>query len=214
MNLITAWEVVKYSSAERDYPTMYICSLIPIKEPSLFRACLGMDFYKELLGDVNDFSGVTEYVDTVTYSVGDLVLNGGCVLRSLQDNNLGNLFADDFADWWVEADKFKKECNNLLWNKYLRYYLAYEIFALSLRSATYKAGAKGLVEMVDDPTGIISAKKVTFSDYKRELQNLAQDILANMMDWISDSDCEFNIRVSGCGEKKCTTKKRGRVIWV
>ena len=54
MNIITEYEVVRYSPAHRDFPIVHITPRIPLIQQQIGREKLGYEFYLALVDDLSD----------------------------------------------------------------------------------------------------------------------------------------------------------------
>lgn len=66
--MLTAWEVVKYSPAGRDYPTDYICNVLCTKVKEYFK-CIGLDIYYFMLNDIEAKPSYVDYDPNLTYNL-------------------------------------------------------------------------------------------------------------------------------------------------
>jgi len=192
-SLITAWETVKFGPVDANYPTSSVCNHIKTVERTIFNTSyLGLDFYEALEAGLTDTSVATKYDSGVTYSIGDLVYHEGLVFQSLKDVNTVNIDNDNDLDpSWKIAPKFVSDTYNVLWDEYMKYWIAIEIIYRSIRYNTYKATAKGVMKTIEDNTGAGTIDYREFSAYKKELQKDSADALESMMTWM--------VRVSKAG---------------
>lgn len=219
--LITAWEAVKYGPVQKEFPTAYICNHIKRTELKLFRKCyLGIDLYNKMIEDLVPIDNAVEYDAEETYSKEQLICYEGCILESLIDDNQTHPDDDqDLNPHWKIADKFKSACYQDLWDCHLKYWLALEIIFTSIRYATYQAGAKGLVKVFNDQTGIQTVDNKAFGEFKKELKHDANDQLEVMFDWMvekqNSGECDFSsipkvADACGCKDDCIVPRKRRR----
>lgn len=187
--LITAYEVVKYAPVEPTYPTGDICKHIQRIEALIFKKCwLGWGFHALLKTKLTDISAVPEFDPDITYAEDALVCYDGCVFQSLKDDNDVHINEDEELNpCWQIAPKFTDDCYNQLWNDGgLKYWLAMEIIYKTVRYTAYKAGAKGLLKMVDDNAGSETVSVKEFNAWKGELRIDTDDQMEIMYDWMCE----------------------------
>lgn len=198
-SLITAWEVVRYSPEDDNFPTSKVEPFIETTEETLRRKWLGEDFYDTLLADKTSYTA-TVWDATATYSQDDYVDYYGVILRSKTNSNTTAPCDDDGTDW-AEVNKFDTLCYNTLWTKYLRRYLAFIIMSKALKATTYPAGSKGVVKYIDDQAGTMGVSAKELESKVSALLKEADEILENMQEWIKDTYSDYSnglISASGC----------------
>lgn len=214
--MITAGEVVKYSPESSKFPPGAVQPHIFRKERAFVRAFLGNDFYQLLLADLTDVSAMQAWSPNKSYSTGDVVDYFGMTLESLADANTVNPCEDTDGASWASVQKFQSACYQSLWEQGMREHLAYTIMAASIDHTTFPAGARGLVEWVDDASGSRSASNFAFVARKNKLLADASEALENLKEYIyrehtdTESTCDFSELL---WLKGCTTKPgihRGR----
>jgi len=164
MNLITAWEAVKWGPASDKFPLHFI-----------------------LLADVVDFGGLNEWKATSTYATGDRVIYFGAVVESKVDNNTIEPCTEDFDSYWLIPKKFGTACHNTLWEKHLRGYLAFALISEAVDYATLPISAKGVTEFLDDQTHAKTAEFQSLIHMKKKLENDAAQRLEQMIQYIEDT---------------------------
>jgi len=188
-SILTPWEAVRFGPVEKEYPTSHMERYILPVERKLFRECLSIELYNQMLGDMISHSNLSEWNKNSTYSEGDLVIFYGCVIVSMKDDNSdlpGSDASPSDPDFyaWVPAQKFSKDCFNGLWEMHLRSYLSHEVTLKAIRKTTHSASARGIVEHVDMNAGSRSVSRTSLIDWKREVQEDAHDLLEEMKYWI------------------------------
>lgn len=191
--IITAWEIVKHSPLSNQMDTGKICEHIRRKERRFAREFLGKDYYDLLIADLIDYTGTAEYDSETTYSEGDNVLYFGTILQSKKNGNNTNPCDDDGTNWEI-APKFNSACYNALWLDYLREYLALYIAAEVIDYTTFPIGNKGVLEFVEDQSGMKTAGTHGFQGMKKKLLNDADEALENLKDYLRDyeGDCDYD----------------------
>lgn len=168
MNLITAFEVLKYSPAGSDYPTATFCEIIPQVEQEFSRECLGKELYDYFVGKLTPYpSGVTEYDSGATYAEGDVVIRNGCLFVSAVASNTTDPLTE--TGDWEAFERFTDAGVNEFWNLYLRRILALKVYMSSLLFTTWRAGSGGVVIAQGDSAGMRAANKGEIADVKRGL---------------------------------------------
>lgn len=208
--LITSWEVVKYSPESDKFPAAYVGGHIYRKERWVRREILGKDFYDAMLDDMVDFGDPQEWSSETTYASGDYVKYYDTILQSIAADNTVEPCATNASGYWVEPDKFETACYNSLWvDGDLRGYLSHLIMADAIVHPTYPAGAKGVTEWIDEGSATQSArsaKQNIVAAKQATLRKEADEILANLKDWVEDqledNLCSVfeDIKIIDCGD--------------
>jgi hypothetical protein len=227
--LLTPWEVVKYGPVQGNYPTEYLDAHLNRIEESLFdNSYLGIEYYNSLVADLVDLSSAVVYNMNDTYAENDLVVFDQMVFISLIDNNDDAIQdSEDLNPSWGLPTKFTTPQNEVLWNKYLKYWLSFSAIHNTIRYTTYQAGAQGLMTISDDATGASTVGHKDFVDFKRETKDDADDLLQLMLKFMvrttMDSTYDFSAITDvciACGSNSTTSalsrkiKKRGRRIYL
>lgn len=212
MSLITAYEVQKKGPADESYPASVICKHIDNSECLLFSSCwLGEEFYNLLESSKSSSVAVPYNIET-TYGLNAVVVYEGCYLKSKIANN--TIHPDnDTGEAWALNPKFTNESFNILWNKHMCSWLAFEIIYTSMKYNTFKMGAKGTTRLKDDETGLETVDYKTFQSVKTEIRHDADVRLKNMFDYIMMSkDDNFKIlkQDSSCVDGCKPVRKRRR----
>lgn len=220
--MITAYEVVRFSPAGKDYPTVNICEAIPQVEEAFGYSCLGADLYEYLLSVLVPYpETAAEYDPGTDYALGEYVVRHGCLFVSAVDcNRTDPLDAD--TDW-TPVDRFTDACANTLWTKYLRRILALRVYEAVVLYDTQTSGAAGVTIRIGDgySSGSRAASKGEIGDRQKRLQNDASTTLENMYRWmqkqIDDATCTTLPLESGtaCWSANCQKPSRGgrRIAW-
>lgn len=209
--LITAYEVVKYSPVRFDYPTATICTAIKNKELSLFRDCLGTDFYNLLLADVINYHNIPEYNIYTEYTTGDIVFYDGTLFVALQGAPPSTPLEDDSS--WAIAPKFTTTKYQVLWDDYLKYYLAYMIIHSTINYSTFQAGSMGLVlikNYTEQGQSTVGLKELW--NWKSNIKQDAVDFLENMKAYITDHIEDYPTLAGVCG-LTCGIRKKRRIAF-
>jgi len=204
MSLITPFEVIKYSSAGRDYPSAQFCDLIDQIEETFARECLTEELYDYLISVLQAYpQTVREWDCNAIYSSGQFVVYNGCTFESQKN---ANRTQPGVNDDWEQLERFTETGANLLWTKYLRRILAQMVYVETLTPTTFKSGANGIIvgQSAYGQGDFRSAGKSELNDVK---QNIFKDIertKANMLHWLNDN-AETNELPwqSTCGGSNC-----------
>lgn len=210
MNLITAFEVLKYSPAGSDYPTATFCEIIPQVEQEFSRECLGKELYDYFVGKLTPYpSGVTEYDSGATYAEGDVVIRNGCLFVSAVASNTTDPLTE--TGDWEAFERFTDAGVNEFWNLYLRRILALKVYMSSLLFTTWRAGSGGVVIAQGDSAGMRAANKGEIADVKRGLLAEIERTTENMRYWLKDNwqDKGFP-NGNACGDNCRTPGKKSR----
>ena len=215
MNLITAFEVLKYSPAGNGYPTAQFCELIPQIEQEFARECLGTDLYNYFVSKLAPYpSPLNEYDKTASYSIGDKVIRNGCIFVSLTNANMSDPLLE--TGDWEPFKRFTDANVNTFWAAYLRRILALKVFMASLIYNTWRSGAGGLVIAQGDAGisgGHRSANKQELSDMKINIIAEIERTTQNMRIWIRDNGEGAGFPSSFICGKFCDTPGRTSRRW-
>jgi len=212
MSLITAYEVLKYSPAGRDYPTVQFCELIPQIEEQFARECLGQDLYDYFVSKLTPYpTDAVEYDSTVGYAVDEIVIYNGCLFVCIADNCGSNPILD--TDQWEAFDRFTDAAVNAFWMNYLRRCLALKVYSASLIYTTWRAGAGGVVISAGDSQGFRSATKAELSDIKTGLIAEIERVEKNMLIWLRDNGTDAGFPSTLACANMCQTPGRTKRRW-
>lgn len=214
--LITAYEVIRYSPAGRDYPETHVCDRIALVEETLWNKCFGWDFYDYMITKISPLpTGQVEWEVGQSYAINQWVIRDSCSYKSLAGANTTDPLTDTTN--WERHRKFTDDCLNELWEGYLRQYLAFKIYAGSLIYTTHNSTAGGLVIRSNEDgrgggTRVASKGEIIYSQEK--ILSDIQDIYDNMISWLkkNKTDCLFpTIKVldESCGTD-CIQRKSKR----
>lgn len=209
MNLITPFEVLKYSPAGFDYPETSFCELIPQIEEELARECLGEELYDYLVSKLSTYpTTATEYDSSVVYSLDDLVIRNGCTFVSTANSNSTDPIEPN-SDW-TAYERFTDVGVNELWTKYLRFLLALKVYQASIVFTTFRAGAGGLTVNVGDSGGSRSANKNEIVQVSEQLAGQIERTTANMVRWLEKNAVAKSIPLPECLSVCETPGRRSR----
>jgi len=210
MNLITAFEVLKYSPAGSDYPTAAFCDLIPQIEQEFTRECLGKDLYDYFIGKLTPYpAGASEYDSEAVYAAGAVVIRNGCLFVSAVNANTTDPLLE--TGDWDPFERFTDAGVNEFWGIYLRRILALKVYMSSLIYTTWRAGSGGIVIAQGDGAGMRAANKGEISDVKRALLAEIERTTANMREWLNDNWATKGFpNGNGCGDNCQTPGKKSR----
>ena len=196
--IITAWEVINFSPAGRDYPQRPVCDAIFREETDFFYTCLGSTFYAYLKTHLTAYDPETtfEYIPGTAYSTGNIVIRNGCLFVSNVNSNTTDP-ANDKINAWDWLPKFDVDCANEFWERFLRQVLAYRIYMSTLNFTTQRSGAGGVVVMMGDQSGMRGANKGEISDTKKALLHQIDMSTKNMHRWLiekqNDTTCSLPV---------------------
>lgn len=183
-NLITAYEVKRYSPAGANYPEVNICEAIPHVEQALGYKCLGEELYEWLISKLTPYpADVQNYDPSTEYGEDEYVVRNGCLFVSdVACNRTDPISAD--SDWSA-VDKFTDACANTLWAGYLRRLLALRVYETVMLYDTQQSGAGGVVVALGDGynTGHRAASKGEIADRAKRLDEDANLVVQNMYRW-------------------------------
>lgn len=213
-NLLTEYEVIKYSPAGRTYPTSYFCQLIPQVEETFVRDCLGKDLYDYIVSKLAEYpADAKEWDCDKRYSLGDKVIANGCLFTSTANFNTSDPLEAD-SDWDLFA-RFTDEEVDSFWRKYLRNLLALMVYRESLVFTTYQSTAGGiLVQGVDTQGGVRSAGRNELGDLRNELTRQIQLQTDNMKHWLKNNATTAGFPASNfCSGDLCETPAKSARRW-
>lgn len=203
-NLITAFEVLKYSPAGSDYPTRYFCDLIPQIEQEFARECLGQDLYDYFVSKLADYpTDAAEWDSTETYAADDTVIRNGCLFVSQVNSNTSDPLEDSVN--WTAFERFTDSAVNDFWEDYLRRILALKVYMSSLIYTTWRSGAGGIVISAGDNAGFRAANKAEISDIKTGIIAEIERTTKNMIVWLGDNGTDAGFPTALVCNQKCDT---------
>lgn len=183
MSLITAYEVLRYSTAGKEYPTAQFCELIPQIEEEFARECLSQDLYDFMVSKLVEYpSDAVEFDTCYPYATDAVVIRNGCLFVSLIDDNATDPL--DGTGEWEAFERFDHVGANELWAKYLRRILAVKVFSASRFHTTWKSGAGGVAISMGDNSGYRSAKKEELITLKEADIAIIETATKNMLVWL------------------------------
>ena len=213
-NWITAYEVIKYSPAGRDYPTEHVCTHIPIIEEKLRRECLGDTLSEYLDTHLQAIpAGVSEWLSTTNYPINAVVIRNGCLYQSAIANNMNDDPLDSSGDWDF-FDRFDDTGCEMLWTRYLRQIIAFKVYAETLILTTFKSDAGGI--QITDNAGAgfnsshRSAKKDELYYYKGQVLEQVGALIDNMKEWMDDNAGTYDLPSIGCNTGCEPASRRSR----
>lgn len=172
MSLLTSIEAIELARIGKEFPP---CDIQDIEQVELtqFNICFTLDFYEALLADLVDYSGVTQWVNTTPYEVGDLVVYMGRVYEAIANNT--NVLPM-VGDKWKFARKFTSDCYNDLWNKgRLGRWLALLTLKTTIPFSATKLSGMGVTKPLGDRFEQASRNEV--NDLSIAMQNSANECL-------------------------------------
>ena len=213
MSLITAYEVLKYSTAGKDYPTGQFCEIIPQVEEEFARECLGQDLYDFMVEKLTPYpTTAEEWEDCTVYSVDDVAIRNGCLFVSLEDGNRTDPLNE--TGEWEAFERFTTTGTNLLWTKYLRRILALKVFSQSRVDVTWRSGAGGVAIGMGDSAGFRSANAAELLRLKADDIAKIEMATKNMLAWLKDNATAQGLPTSNaCAADKCQTRGRRVRRW-
>ena len=214
-NLITAYEVKRFSPAGANYPEVNICEAIPHVEEDLGYKCLGGELYEYLLSVLTPYPNVVvEYDPATEYGLNEYVVRHGCLFKSTVACNRTDPMEPD--NDWTKVEKFTVACANTLWTGYLRRILALRVYETVMLYDTQQSGAGGVVVALGDGynTGQRAATKGEIADRAKRLDADANTAVQNMWRWmqkkIDAGECTALPLQSStaCWSAQCTQPRR------
>jgi len=181
-NLLTPFEVVKYSAAGKSYPLDNIRLLIPVFERDFMISCIGEPYYNSMLKDVRKFDTAKLWVKGTSYNASDYVIYNGSILESCKSLNTSEPSITN-EDWRI-PNKFSKKAFNSLWDNYLRNVLCFKIYKEALPQDTILSGAKGLVVTTADQSGAMTAQAKDIEYILRHIQKHIDLLIDGMKNFI------------------------------
>lgn len=181
MAIITSNEVIKYSIAERAFPTDKVERMLNIIETKFMRDCVGIDFYELLKDDQINWATAQEW-EPGTYAEGDLAWWEDDIFESTEDANATE--PSLINPKWKPADKFNTSEYNNLYKLYLRPIIANEIIRITAPLETIKLSAKGAVMFTEDQSNTIGADSRSIDSILRHLKDLIELQKSEMIEYV------------------------------
>lgn len=206
MNLTTAYEVLRYSTAGKDYPTGQFCELIPQIEEEFARDCLGQELYDHMVDSLAEYpTGAAEFDTCTAYAEGDTVIRNGCLFVSQIDDNVSDPL-NETGDW-AAFERFTEAGANLLWTKYLRRILALKVFVASRYDTTWRAGAGGVSVATGDSAGFRAASKTELTTLTASDVSKIETATKNMLEWLRlNAEANGLPTAPACSTNSCQTR--------
>lgn len=222
MALITAFEVRKYSIAEREYSMEKVQHSLEVIEAEFIRNFLGKEFFDLLKADVVDWSTIKEWKSTTVYAQNQKVFWNGSVWNSKVNTNSQEPGLE--ASNWEAAKKFNTAEYDNLWKKYLASLVGNKIVKDTAIMNTYKAAGKGLVVTTEDNsnTNALSAKEIDI--WHSQVSNLIDMFQDECINYINEQYAKFQTNpatgfdyskvswIKGSGENINSGNKVGRRV--
>lgn len=181
--LILPTQVINYSSLNDNTEQGLLDRHILRVERNFKRTCLG-DLYDLLLADTYNYECAPKWDSNTTYAADQYVKFGFEFYRSTAGGNTTRP-CDTNATWEL-ASSFVTACYENLWNDSLKYYLAQAVAAEAIPFMSVKVGSKGVVEFVEDNTGIRSASGTKISGIQGVYKHAADTWLKELKIWIEE----------------------------
>jgi hypothetical protein len=148
--IMTPFEVIQFSAFSDGFETEHIATVLPIKEPKLFREAFGLDYYNDLLNRLSDpykeGDDVPEYNEGSSYATDDRVIFDDNVYISKVDSNVDNPLV---TTSWGLLKKFSDTSDNdkfnALWD-YIKYWIANGVASEIVKAVSFKTGAAGAMK--------------------------------------------------------------------
>lgn len=199
--LISYREVLKYSRVNDKVPVCDIADICTWEENE-FRRCLGMDFHKDLVNDLVDYSAVEEW-ENQAYLKGDTVSFEGLIYVA-KVNTSNNPFSND----WELAPKFTDSDYEYFWCRYLGAYLGNVIMKASIPSMHSYITASGLQKRNTRDSEAVGEKEYFIR--QRAFDTTIEVTYNNMLDYVANDTTEkfvnFGIKADKCG--RCGEDKK------
>ena len=143
ISLIEPHEVKLHAPSDAHDDSASRCEYIIMKEEKLFRECLGMIFYHDLISDKIEYPPGTyeEFDESKNYNVGEIVLKKDRLFECIKDTQKdkpGNEI------YWANAPKFANEKYQYLWERYLKFLIAFYVVYTSSVTHAIRQTAVGL----------------------------------------------------------------------
>lgn len=213
MSLITAYEVLKYSTAGKDYPTGQFCEIIPQVEEEFARECLGQDLYDHMVDSMAEYPATaTEWEDCTDYDTDDVVIRNGSLFVSLTDGNRTDPLVE--TGDWEAFERFTTTGTQLLWTRYLRRILALKVFMASRFDVTWRSGAGGVAVAMGDSAGFRAANKAEITLLKESDIAKIETATKNMLAWLTDNAETYYLPLAdSCQTNLCQTRGKRVRRW-
>lgn len=194
--LLTTQDAIDYGPFDSHVSGPAIAAAIPNSEEAIFNERFGWDFYQKMLADRytydlyvegEDTEGGTRYYcdwrdDIIGVDEGAFVLVHNKIYKCIRTVNRNNITPNN-PDYYRLAARFKTECFEALWDRYLRPILAYTVARDGVFSRTYIETGRGAVKRYEEgkskslTTAELSALKNEYSgDIERMIVNMERFI--------------------------------------
>lgn len=208
ITLIEPHEVRMFAPTDAHDDSASRCEYIIMKEEKLFRECLGMPWYHDLIKEKIRYPEGTyeEFDESKPYKVGDIVLEKGmlyeCIMDT-EDESPGN------TKFWKPAPKFNNDKYQYVWSRYLKFIIAFYVVHTSTVTHAIRQTAIGLQRKNSKNSRAANLQEIYA--YKKDVLLDAKDHLINMDNFIKEHpECFPLYAVEDCKTDGCVTIKRKR----
>lgn len=163
--LLTAQDAIDYGPGDQHVSGSLLSVSIASSEEALFNDRFGWKFYEKMLDDRYTYQlkaagGVDDdqtgnryyqYYDPATtgIAVGSFMLARNIVYKCLRLVESAGIDPSN-TDYYQVADRFKTECYEQLWRRYMRLIIALSVHRDGLLSRSYKETARGAVKQYEE----------------------------------------------------------------
>lgn len=212
----TAAEIRLHSVVDASYRIEGLCDRILVYEETAFKQCLGLEFYNTLIEDLNNIpSDTEEWDESKDYSIDNYVVYHELIYISIISNNKNKVPGVDES--WSLIRKFKTNCYNELYDRYLKVYLSNYAVHNDLTFNTAQFGNKGIVITKSDKSGQERVSLELMYQWRRDAKKLYDDTLELIKIWIekNKSSCNFSkvaFLNNDCDSESCSDTEE-RIAW-
>lgn len=160
--MIEPFEVVKYSTARKEYDTKWIIPNLKSQIFFFFKTYISVDAYNCFMSHLVDLGTILEWEIGTDYLEGQAVQYDNVIYKKIASGG-----ANDIAPFnnpqYSEPDRFNNAFLNGLWIDNLRGVLAEVIMNSTIVNATYQVSSTGAITAIDDNTGMARITKSEMS---------------------------------------------------
>jgi hypothetical protein len=169
-----AAELVKFAPVNSKFDAAALCSILDVEEETLFRECLGFEFYEALYKDLKTVPDATTFVELKTYTAGEFVIVNGLIYECLVGGSYYNVTNANFKP----IKKFNNENYQIFWERYLGKLISWRCFYSIVVYKAIDFTNTGLMRNKTEYSDAANTKEISF--FKHEFEGDMRDLFANM----------------------------------
>lgn len=206
-SLITSSDIIRNTNYSRSVTPAL---LKPHIDPEMIiMSAYNIDFYKALIGDLKDYSGVANLNPEESYIAGNLVLYQGIIFECIEAvSNVNDIMCNDGFE---RASMFTDDCLISI-EKYLRLWLSWEIAYSAAPFLRSEVNGKGIIYQENDGRGKQAVDQSRYNSmmagYNMKRSKYRKMLDGKIMEAYEEYECE-SLGKSGLGGLNCSKDSIG-----